>query len=304
MEDKKTLITIIVLLVIFLPTTIYGTYRHFTDENDDLGENPNHELIYDGKVYFYLNNELLGTYDCDTCTKPLTTIDDLEYHTNYFQNGTYEIPAVLNKNVALINEDNKTYAYSITSNLKLSTFASLKDYKVEHTTPILIASDGNKWGVLTITNDSLLIRVPYQYDYIAIPGHIIDNKLDTSKIIAKNEDNWYILNNDGSTTYTPFNIEIVDFNNYYYVGYDGTYHIYDYYNIEFLDEVEKKKVYATNDYILIIDNDNTLYVYDNCQSPALETINLPTYETIYFNQVDEGVDIMLDGNLYQTIATN
>lgn len=301
MEDKKTLITIIVLLVILLPLTVYGTYRHFTHENTDLGENPNHELIFNDKVYFYLNDELLSTYNCNNCAKTLTTIDDTEYHTNYFQNGTYERPAVLNPNVALINENGTDYAYSISSGLILSEFAALKDYKIEHTTPIIIANDGNKWGVLSITNDALLIRIAYQYDYIAIPSHIIDGKLDTSKMIAKKENEWYILNNDGTTTNHPFSTEIVDFNDYYYVAYDGEYHIYDYYNLEFLNEIEKKNAYATEEYILIIDNNNKLYIYDNCENPAIKTIDLPTYETIYFNQVEAGVEIMLDGNLYQTI---
>lgn len=301
MEDKKTLITIIVLLVILLPLTVYGTYRHFTHENTDLGENPNHELIFNDKVYFYLNDELLGNYNCTNCAKTLTTIDDTEYHTNYFQNGTYERPAVLNPNVALINENGTDYAYSISSGLILSEFAALKDYKIEHTTPIIIANDGNKWGVLSITNDALLIRIAYQYDYIAIPSHIIDGKLDTSKMIAKKENEWYILNNDGTTTNHPFSTEIVDFNDYYYVAYDGEYHIYDYYNLEFLNEIEKKNAYATEEYILIIDNNNKLYIYDNCENPAIKTIDLPTYETIYFNQVEAGVEIMLDGNLYQTI---
>ena len=74
-------------------------------------------LFYKPTYAVYLNDELLGTYNCTNCAKTLTTIDDTEYHTNYFQNGTYERPAVLNPNVALINENGTDYAYSISSGL-------------------------------------------------------------------------------------------------------------------------------------------------------------------------------------------
>ena len=61
MQDKKTLITIIVLLAIFLPAAIFGTYHSLNQEEEKgvvVDDNPNHDVLYNGKVYFYLNNTL------------------------------------------------------------------------------------------------------------------------------------------------------------------------------------------------------------------------------------------------------
>ena len=302
MQDKKTLIAIIVLLAVFLPASIAGTYRHFTrDESAIVDDNHNRELLYDGKVYFYYGTELLGTYECTTCSQVVTSIDDGNYHTNYFEGGDYQLPAVLNENVALINQGGTDYVYSISVGRPINSFVAIKDYKIMHTEQILIVRTDSGWGVVSVSANSLLPVISYQYDYISIPGHIINGLLDTSKLIALRNGTWYVLNKNDTTDYDTFNVEIVDFNDNYYISYDNGYHIIDRRNQEYLTAVTKNAVYAAGEYILIIDNDNNLLVYRDCNEAALQSIALPNYETIYFNQTDDGVDIMLDGNLYQTI---
>ena len=54
-EDKGVLITIIVLLVIFLPLTILGYIEHNKMEN-----NYEHKLYYQGYLWFYDNDKLIG----------------------------------------------------------------------------------------------------------------------------------------------------------------------------------------------------------------------------------------------------
>ena len=305
MQDKKTLITIIVLLVIFIPLTIAGTYRHATrDENAIVDDNPNHDLIYNGKVYFYYGNELLGTYECSTCSQVETSIDDTNYHTNSYRIGTYQIPAVLNESVALINQDGVDYVYSISVGKTINSFVAIKDYKIMHTEQVLITRNTSGWGVASITGNSLLPVISYQYDYIGIPAHLINGLLDTSKVIALRNGTWYVLNKNDTTDYQTFEVEIVDFNDNYYISYDNGYHIIDRAREEYLATVTKNAAYAAGEYILIIDNDNNLLVYRDCNEEALQTIELPNYETIYFNQTDAGVEILLDGNLYQTIETS
>ena len=305
MQDKKTLITIIVLLAICLPAAIAGTYRSFTRETEGptiVDDNPNHDLIYNNKAYFYYNDELLATYDCLGCKQTTTIIDDTGYHTNYFKEGTYALPAVLNPNIALINQNGVDYVYSILIGRTISNFAALKDYHVEHTSPVLIArNDEGKWGVVGITNDAFVPLVSYDYEYISLPAHIIDGKLDTSKFIALRDNYWYILNNDGTSSSDAARAEIVDFNTNYYVVYDNAYHIYDYDGQEYLASVTKSGVYAAGEYIMILDNASTLQVYQNCNSAPLQNIPLPAYTSMYFNQTDAGIEIILDGNLYQTI---
>ena len=305
MTDKKTFITLIVLLSLSVCAAVIGTYWSFNRKSEDnvlIDDNPTKEFIYNNKAYFYYNNTLLATYDCPNCSKVVTSIDDTNYHTNYFHNRTYELPAVLNSNVALINENGSNYVFSIALGRTLNSFTYLKDYRVEHTEPILIANNGNYWGVLTITDDALLLSIEYQYDYIAIPAHLVDGKLSTLKLIAKSGDSWYILNNDGTSDYPAFNHEIIDFNDNYYVTYEyGLYHVYDYNNQEYLTNIMKYGIYAAGDYIFVLNSDNSLSVYYDCNANELERLSIPTYETIYFNETDAGLELYLDGNLYQTL---
>ena len=305
MQDKKTLITIIVLLAIFLPASILGIYQNNKLQEEGpviVDDNPNHDFIYNNKLYFYYNNELLATYDCVDCSRSTSIIDDTAYHTNYFADGTLELPTVLNVNVGLYRQNNLDYVYSITIGRSLSYFYALKNYNVEHTEQVLIAKNENRWGVVSVINDALVPIISYNYEYIALPSHLIDGKLDTSKYIAMNNNYWYILKNDGTSDYAAFAEEVVDFNDLYYITYNNGYHIYDYDNNEYLSGITKRRVYATSEYILVINSDNSLSVYTDCNSAAINRITLPTYTSLYFNQTSSGVDIMLDGNLYQTIV--
>lgn len=302
MQDKKTLITIVVLLAVFLPATIAGTYRKFTrDENALIDDNPNHDLIYNDKVYFYLNDELVSIYECSNCSEIKTEINDNEYHTNYFKNGDYKLPVVLNKNFALIKENDKNYIYNLLSGKTISGYDAIKNYNVEHTEFVLIVSNNNKWGVIGIDENAAQLKINFDYDYIALPSHIINGLLDTSKFISMVNQEWYILNSDGTSDYQAFNSEIVDFNSKYYISYENdAYHIMDYNNQEYLSSVNKSGVYAVSDYIYLISN-NSLYIYSDCSSSPLKSINLPSYGNIYFNQLESSVEIIIDDNLYYTI---
>ena len=305
MQDKKTLITSIVLLAIFLPAAIFGTYHSLNQEDEKevvVDDNPNHDVLYNGKVYFYLNNTLLGTYDCPNCTIVEPIIDDNEYHTNYYKDGNAPFPTTLNNNIALIHQNGKDYVYSIALGRNISNFDTIKTYNVEQTNTIVIAKNSNNWGVATLSEDALATSVEFRYGYISLPAHLIDGKLDTSKLIAKRDNYWYILNTDGTSPYSAFTIEIVDFNEHYYIGYDTTYHIYDYDNREYLANVPKNNVYATSKHIIVLNVDNSLSIYEDCASLELERISLPAFESIYFNETEAGTEIILDGNVYQTIA--
>ena len=87
MKDKKTLITIIVLLVILLPMGVIGTIKNFSVPNKDevVDDNPNKNFIYKNKLYFYLDGKLLSTYNCSNCDIANVEIDDDVYKTNYYK---------------------------------------------------------------------------------------------------------------------------------------------------------------------------------------------------------------------------
>ena len=119
MYDKKTLVVIIVLLVIFVPLAVIGTYRHINNQDDNvvIDDNPNHEFIYNNKVYFYYNNELINTYPCNNCSNVVTTINDTEYHTNYYKYGTEEIEPIISSVQAIFTEGDKIIIYDYNLNV-------------------------------------------------------------------------------------------------------------------------------------------------------------------------------------------
>ena len=87
---KGSLITIIVLLVIFVPLAVIGTISHFANEEETTSNdntNPNQEFYYNNALWFYgPNKELLSTYACTTtnCGYALNNLEDSKYGLEFF----------------------------------------------------------------------------------------------------------------------------------------------------------------------------------------------------------------------------
>jgi len=143
--------------------------------------------------------------------------------------------------------------------------------------------------------------IPNVYEYITLPSHIIDNKLDTSKFIVKKDNMWSVISANKKVDVAPIIDEIVDFNDNYYITYaNDTYHVYDRNNIEYLENLPKTNVYGVGKYIFVLNN-NQLFIYENCLSPVIKIMELPNYNSIYFYQNNNKIDIMIDENLHETL---
>ncbi len=299
MQDRKTLITIVILLVICLPLATIGTVKHFKEANKDVvNNNINKDLIYNNKVYLYQDGELLKTYDCANCFKAKTIINDDEYHTNSYKSGTKILDAVINDMWAVFGKDKDIVLYNILGNSIATTYDEIKTYNVEHTEDMIVFKKNNKWGITYFTS-----AIKNDYDYIAFPAHFINDTLDTSMFIGKINNLWYILKSDGTALMPEVHTEIVDFNDNYYITYDGTYHIMDYNNVEQLANVSKDKVYCIDKYLFLVLNEK-MYVYENVNESLKKTIDIKEYKEIYLSKNNDEIVIMLDGNLLETIALN
>ena len=111
---------------------------------------------------------------------------------------------------------------------------------------------------------------------------------------------WYILKDDGTSVHKALRSEIVDFNDNYYVTYDNGYHIYDYEDVEYLSVLPKTNVYGVGDYIFII-NDKQLFIYKNLNEAMVKFMTLPDYKDLYFSVEEKGIDIIIDGNVVETL---
>lgn len=300
MKDKKTLITIIVLLVIFLPIGLFGTIKSFsTTKSDVKDDNPNKEFKYNNKLYFYYNDKLLSTYECSTCTLATSSIDDINYHTNYYKSDDKELAGVLNEYYGLFKENDNIILYNLVNNKKIDSYKSIKNYNIEATSKFAITEKSNGMGVIFFDLSSS--PIPNVYEYITLPSHIIDNKLDTSKFIVKKDNMWSVISANKEVDVAPIIDEIVDFNDSYYITLaNNTYHIYDRNNIEYLENLPKTNVYGVGKYIFVLNN-NQLFIYENCLSPVIKIMELPNYNSIYFYQNNNKIDIMIDENLHETL---
>lgn len=300
MKDKKTLITIIVLLVIFLPIGVFGTIKSFSATKPDVkDDNPNKEFKYNNKLYFYYNDKLLSTYECSTCTLASSSIDDINYHTNYYKSENNELASVINEYYGLFKENDNIILYNLVNSKKIDAYKSIKNYNIDATSKFAITEKSNGMGVIFFDLSSS--PIPNEYEYISLPEHIIDNKLDTSKFIVKKDNMWSIISANKEVDVAPIIDEIVDFNDNYYITYaNDTYHVYDRNNIEYLENLPKTNVYGVGKYIFVLNN-NQLFIYENCLSPVIKIMELPNYNSIYFYQNNNKIDIMIDGNLQETL---
>ena len=305
MYDKKTLIVIIILLAIFTPLAVIGTYFHFSKEDNVVvvDDNPNHEFIYNNKVYFYYNNELINSYPCNNCSNVTTTINDIKYHTNYYKYGTEEIEPIISSVAAIFTEGDKIIIYDYNLDIKLAQYDAIKTYNISNTNNLMFVQIGDIWRVIQISENGIVAIIDNNFDYVAIPNHLTnDYILDSSKIIVNNDDVWQIIDVLENNALITVNEEIIDFNDLYYITYTDGYHIYNYNNEEIFSNIIKDYVATIDDYTLIVSNINNLLVYKGSSNTIAQNITLPNYEEIDFVKSTNGIDIMLDGNLHDTIA--
>jgi len=300
-DDKKTLIAIIVLLALFLPLSIYGVIEHKSGKKSNAsGDNPNHEFIYNNKVYFYQENgELLNTYQClEDCAVVEAIVDDDNYNVHYYKDGDKNLDGNINDDYVLFKDGADIMLYNKKLNKKIVSWLSVKDYSVEHTNPILITNNGGVASVVSLSDMRVIIT---DYDYIGIPNRVKDGVLDTSRFIAKNDNSWYVLEQDGTYKHTAFNDPIVDFNDRYIVvsNFDNN-RIYSYDNQEYLGEIVNKKVYCVGDYIGVI-IDDVLYLYQDLNGSVITNMKLDSYNEISFNINGNMIEVLLDKNHFQDI---
>ena len=125
-RNKFVLPIIIILLLLTLPLGIYGLMLYKNDER--IASNPNHEHKYNGKLYYYDGNNLLGTYTCisESCDDVTTTIRDEYLHLDY---GSIDKIGGLNRLTALVNDENQIRLVALNVNTIIRVFSEVKNYK-------------------------------------------------------------------------------------------------------------------------------------------------------------------------------
>ena len=304
MRDKKTFISIIVLLIIYLPMAVYGTVNHIKNNKVLIDNNDNKDFIFKNKVYYYENDVLNSTYECvGTCTEAATEIRDEIYNIHYYSKGEEKAPTILSNGYAIFDENQSIALYSFPLKKKILEFGAIKTYNIPHSEPILIVSVGAKMGVISL--DSMTPVIATNYDFIGIPNRVQDGTLDTSRFIAKDGPYWYVLESDGTYRHEPMREPIVDFNSQYIIiNNGGIYKIVDYEQVDYFSDVNFKDVYCIGEYVVTINEENTMQIYSDLTSSPLKIVDIPEYTKMELEIIDNKINLFLDGGLNQNIDMN
>ena len=221
------------------------------------------------------------------------------YPVKYVYTKKFLPVVVINEYYGLFKDNDNIILYNLVNSKKIDAYKSIKNYNIDATSKFAITEKSSGKGVIFF--DLSNSPIPNVYEYITLPSHIIDNKLDTSKFIVKKDNMWSVISANKKVDVAPVLDEIVDFNDSYYITFaNNTYHIYDRNNIEDLENLPKTNVYGVGKYIFVLNN-NQLFIYENCLNPVIKIMELPNYNSIYFYQNNNKIDIMIDGNLQETL---
>lgn len=280
MKNKPTLIAIIVLLVIFVPLSIYTTY-----------------------LKLFKVEELP-----DTKTQEVTSyLDDIEKFVDIKTDGqrtsigTFKIA---NKDYTFVLKDNTVYLHSIADNLNILDYQAIKFYNSYIENNLLIVKRDNKWGIINL--NSLQPVVKPEYDYLGLIDDEKDGVLNTNTFIGL-KNNFYSLYKLGDSfkkVSSDFKDIIYTYNNNQKVIItinNDRYKVYDFNGNNLLENYEITKAAITNNYLAIIDSQNNLYLFNRVPGLPFENYSVKDVSKLKLKESANTLEIYLNDNLYKNI---
>lgn len=256
-KNKGTLISIIILLLLLVPCTIYGLVKHFEDNNK------NKEFYFNGKLYFYNGDILLGKYECKTENCGYAEYQEIDTKKN---NTT----TLINNRYAFIKDGEALFVQDVVTNNKIIDFDEIKAYSIPIDNSSFVAKKDGKWGIVSIY-PSVESVLEYSYDdvYLNYNNNYGVSNVGLDKVIVKEEGNYKILNEKEEVFITTD--KIVEFTDYLIITVldDGNYKFVDYENQDYLPGNEISKYIMVNNYLGVWTK-NSLDVYflnENTTSP-------------------------------------
>lgn len=299
LKDKEAFILIIILLLVFLPFSIYGTVKKI--QVFRAGENPNKEHFKNGHLYFYDNKLYLGKYKCisEKCDFA-KSVEETE-NINYYTEGKKEYLPIIKKKYAFINDNNKILLYDINLARIVIEMDAIKFYNQNIENNVLLIQKDNRWGVISLDNMAMVIN--YNYDYLGLVNRMENNLIKSDKMIASNASRYYLIDNRGTILSTTFSASIHNFNENYIVTKSGRYNIYNYQGVQFLEDFIIDDIKLTENYVGVVRN-KVLYIYKKLSEAHLDNIPALEYKTINLIEKEKNIDVYIDGKLTKSVATD
>lgn len=299
-NNKFVLPILIIFLLIFLPLSIYGIY---SNKNSILSiDNPNHEHKYNNKLYYYDDNDnLIGYYEClsEDCDDAKTIIEDEQ--NIYYDKGTNENIGLLSNNNVFISDNNIIKLYNLNSKVSILELKLIKNYNTTIDGNLLIVKNTeDKYGVMDL--NLVNYKIMPEYDYLAINNSFDGEKIIASKLIAKKDDIYYLIDINNKKITADFNNNIYDYNdNIVVCNNDSKYMIYKYDGTKQLDYQEIIKINILKNEIIFQNRLGNIYIYDNELNNIIKSYVPITSDINYtYDVIDNSIEIKNNNVLYDT----
>jgi len=311
---KITLLIIIILLILFVPITIFSTIMHFKNAKPLTG-NKNQEFKYDGKLYFYDKGYLLGTYTCKNndgyCDYSVTKVkSDYSLDEKKLEKSTKLY--LINKRYAFLMDAKMSelasaeiILYDILSNQILAKYREVKNYGGIENNYYIVKNTSDKWGVISV-NDKVNVEIPFEYDYIGLANHEnVDTKEIESEIFAVLSNNsWQLIDVNEAVFTSMIDNEIVTYNNEYVVVSDGIFmSLMDFDGLTYLNMYNYINFY--DKYLTIIDSMNNFYLYDlNNNMKVTDSYMVESIDDVKLESVEKEIILKINNEEKERIAIN
>ena len=301
MKNNKFVLPILIFfLLFFLPLSIYGIY---SNKNSILSiDNPNHEHKYNNKLYYYDDNDsLIGYYEClsEDCDDAKTIIED--ENNIYYDKGANENIGLLFNNNVFISDNNIIKLYNLNSKVSILELKLIKNYNTTIDGNLLIVKNTeDKYGVMDL--NLVNYKIMPEYDYLAINNSFDGEKLIASKLIAKKNDIYYLIDINNKKITADFNNNIYDYNdNIVVCNNDNKYMIYKYDGTKLLDYQEIIKINILKNEIIFQNRLGNIYIYDNELNNIIKSYVPITSDINYtYDVIDNSIEIKNNNVLYDT----
>lgn len=272
-KNRLVLPVLILLFILITPCAVYGTYVVVSKKI--AGENPNHLHKFNGKLYYYDENDnLLGSYECQTeiCDTATSSIDD-EY-LNYADGQDYTLDTF--GDFVFIKDGEEIFMYSLPTSVKLSKISSIKTYgkKLNSKYVIMQMEDGHY--VLYDKEAAVFnLSLENKYTYIGISERFLNEGEETMILAVQKDGMYYIADAKNNIKSNGYNYPIYDYDYRYVICVnDGKYYLYDYEKNPVLSYFGYDKASAYYDHYVTLSG-SQVNVYKTEISSLVKTYNYP-----------------------------
>lgn len=270
-KNKTTLVTIVFLLLILIPCTIFGTIKHFEEQNK------NHEFYYKGELYFYKDDALIGKYSCKT--------KDCNY-ASYLEIDTEKTKTtkLINNKYAFIKDGKNINLFDVETGNTIVIYDEIKSFSISNKQNAFITVKNGLSGVVSF-NPNLMGVLANNYDDVLFNYNKEAKMIDTEKVIVKDKETYKIIKNK-EEIFTS-DKKIIEFNDNIIVllNEDGTYSLVNYENNSYFSQYKINKYLLLDKYIALWTLENLDFYQYNSE---------PDFDVKYVKSYSPSADIKVE----------